>query len=152
MSLGSFRACQNFTPKLVQVYKSLKEKGENFEIVYVSSENDKEAFEKEFIKMPWLAIPYGDKSLKKLPVYFKLNSLPTLLILGPEGKTLCHNVRDYVTEFGIQAYPFSPEKLTALDTLRNARDESQTLEYLLVSDELNFVIGKDNIKVTFLSI
>ncbi|KAK0571279.1 hypothetical protein LWI29_013567 [Acer saccharum] len=147
MSLGSFRACRNFTPKLVDFYKSLKEKGESFEIVYVSLEDDKERFENELVKMPWLAIPFGDKSLKKLPVYFKLNALPTLLILGPDGKTLCLNVRDYIAEFGIQAYPFSPEKLTALDELRNALSESQTLESLLVSDELDFVIGKENIKV-----
>ncbi|KAL5850706.1 hypothetical protein ACOSQ4_008719 [Xanthoceras sorbifolium] len=104
------------------------------------------------MKMPWLAIPFGDKSLKKLPVYFKLNALPTLLILGPDGKTLSLNVRDYIEEFGIQAYPFSSEKLTALDELRKARDESQTLESLLVSDELDFVIGKDDIKVAFLLI
>ncbi|KAK4854299.1 hypothetical protein QYF36_021898 [Acer negundo] len=147
VSLGSFRACQNFTPKLVDFYTSLKEKGESFEIVYVSLEDEKESFENEFVKMPWLVIPFGDRSLKKLPVYFKLNALPTLLILGSDGKTLCPNVCDYIAEFGIQAYPFSPEKLTALDELRNARVESQTLESLLVSDELDFVIGKDNIKV-----
>ncbi|KAL5786466.1 hypothetical protein ACOSQ2_008858 [Xanthoceras sorbifolium] len=147
VSLGSFRACQKFTPKLVDLYRSLKEKGESFEVVYVSLEDDKESFENEFMKMPWLAIPFGDKSLKKLPVYFKLNALPTLLILGPDGKTLSLNVRDYIGEFGIQAYPFSPEKLTAIDELRKTRDESQTLESLLVSDELDFVIGKDDIKV-----
>ncbi|KAL5783551.1 hypothetical protein ACOSP7_008580 [Xanthoceras sorbifolium] len=147
VSLGPFRACQKFTPKLVDLYRSLKEKGESFEVVYVSLEDDKESFENEFMKMPWLAIPFGDKSLKKLPVYFKLNALPTLLILGPDGKTLSLNVRDYIGEFGIQAYPFSPEKLTAIDELRKARDESQTLESLLVSDELDFVIGKDDMKV-----
>ncbi|KAL5783553.1 hypothetical protein ACOSP7_008582 [Xanthoceras sorbifolium] len=46
VSLGSFRSCQNFTSKLIDLDKCLKEKGESFEIVYVSLEDDKESFEK----------------------------------------------------------------------------------------------------------
>ncbi|KAK1549475.1 hypothetical protein Q3G72_002642 [Acer saccharum] len=148
MSLGSFRSCQNFTPKLVDFYKCLKEKGESFEIVYVSFEDDKESFEKDFTNMPWLAIPFGDKALQKLPQYFMLNALPTLVILGPDGKTLNLNVREYIGEFGIQAYPFSTEKIAELEELREARRESLTLESLLVSGELDFVIGKDDLKVS----
>ncbi|XP_031258980.1 probable nucleoredoxin 1 [Pistacia vera] len=148
MYLGSHRSCKNFTPTLIDFYKSLKEKGESFEIVFVSlDDGDKESYEKEFMKMPWLAIPFGDNALKKLPKYLELRSLPTLLILGPDGKTLNLNVRDYVAEFGVQAYPFSPQKLSQLDELNKARSESQTLQSLLVSDELDFVLDKSGMKV-----
>lgn len=149
MSLGSFRSCRNFTPTLINFYRSLKEKRESFEIVFVSlDDGDKKSYEEEFMKMPWLAIPFGDSSLKKLPKYLQLKSLPTLLILGPDGKTLKPNVRDYIVQFGTQAYPFSQEKLQELDDLNKARSESQTLQSLLVHDELDFVLAKSGMKVT----
>lgn len=147
MSLGSFRSCQNFTPKLIEFYRSLKEKGESFEIVLVSLDDDKESFQRQFVNMPWLTIPFGDKALEKLPKYFELRAIPTMVILGPDGKTLHLNARGYIEEFGIQAYPFSAEKFSELEEIKKARRESQTLESLLVSDELDFVIGKENIEV-----
>lgn len=148
ISLGSFRSCKNFTPKLIDLYKSLKEEGESFEIVLVSLDDDNESFEKEFMNMPWLAIPFGDTALKGLPTYFSLNAIPTVVILGPDAKTLHLNVRSYIAEFGIQGYPFTEEKLRELEEFKNAQRDSQTLESLLISDELDFVIGKGSANVS----
>lgn len=48
---------------------------------------------------------------------------------------------------GGEAWPFSLEKLQELQERKKAKLKDQTLESLLVSGDLNFVIGKDGVKV-----
>ncbi|KAM0952493.1 putative protein-disulfide reductase [Dioscorea sansibarensis] len=146
-SVSSFPGSNEFTPLLVKAYNKLKEKGENFEVVLVALDDEESAFNHSFASMPWLAIPFKDKALEKLPRYFELETLPTLLVLGADGKTLNPNVAELVEEHGYEAYPFTPEKIQELAELAKARMESQTLESLLVSGELDYVIGKDGVKI-----
>ena len=51
------RTCQGFTPILSDFYKDYHE-SKNFEIVFVSVDNSKEAFVQSFDEMPWLALQY----------------------------------------------------------------------------------------------
>ncbi|KAF8393649.1 hypothetical protein HHK36_021895 [Tetracentron sinense] len=150
-SLSSFRSCRQCTRILVDIYLKLKERGERFEVVLITMDKDEESFNNDLKNMPWLALPFGNKSLDKLLSYFEPSTIPTLVIIGPDGKTLSLNARDYVEGHGIQAYPFSKERLAEIDEKENERCESQTLESLLVADELDFVIGKGSVKVRFLS-
>ncbi|VVA94062.1 unnamed protein product [Arabis nemorensis] len=146
-SAGSYRRCTEFSPKLVEVYNKLKEKGEDFEIVLISLEDDEEAFKQDFETKPWLALPFNDKSSSKLARHFMLSTLPTLVILGPDGKTRHSNVAEAIEDYGIVAYPFTPEKFRELKEIEKAKAEAQTLESLLVSGDLNYVLGKDGAKV-----
>ncbi|XP_077236421.1 putative nucleoredoxin 1 [Tasmannia lanceolata] len=146
-SLNSFRSCLQFTPKLAEVYSKLKERGDSFEVVLISLDDEEESFKEGLEGMPWLAFPFKDKSCEKLARYFELETLPTLVIIGPDGKTLNSNVAELIEEHGILAYPFSPEKLAELAEMEKAKLEAQTLESLLVSGEKDFVIGKDGAKV-----
>ncbi|XP_022776105.1 probable nucleoredoxin 1 [Durio zibethinus] len=136
----------DFTPKLAEVYKKLKEKGENFEIVVVSLDDEEESFKESFVA-PWLALPFKDQSCEKLIRYFELSTLPTVVIIGPDGKTLHSNAAEAIEEHGIQAYPFTPEKFAELAEIEKAKEEAQTLESILISGDLDFVIGKDDAKV-----
>ena len=146
-SSSSYRASTDFTPKLVEVYEKLKEKGENFEIVLISLDDDEESFKQGLGSMPWLALPCKDKSCQKLVRYFELSTLPTVVIIGPDGKTLNSNVAEAIEEHGIEAFPFTPEKFAELAAIEKAREEAQTLESFLVSGDQDFVIGKDGAKV-----
>merc|ERR1719157_276657 len=64
--------CRGFTPKLAEWYStSLKAKG--LEVVFVSSDRDKEYFG----EMPWLALPYSDRECKaSLSKKFKVQGIP----------------------------------------------------------------------------
>lgn len=146
-SLSSYKSCVDFTSKLVKVYEKLKAKGEGFEIVLLSLDDDEEIFKQGFGSMPWFALPFKDRSCEKLARYFELSTVPTLVIIGPDGKTLHSNVVDAIEEHGILAYPFTPEKFAELLEIEKAKQEAQTLESILVSGELDFVIGKDGIKI-----
>ncbi|KAF2292754.1 hypothetical protein GH714_027866 [Hevea brasiliensis] len=146
-SLSSYKSCDDFIPKLAEVYEKLKAKREDFEVVLISLDDDEEAFQLSFRNMPWLAIPFKDKCCKKLVRYFELSTLPTLVVIGPDGKTLHSNVAEAIEEHGIQAYPFTPEKFAKLAEMEKAREAAQTLESVLVSGGQNFVIGKDGAKI-----
>ncbi|KAI5573027.1 hypothetical protein BDE02_10G051200 [Populus trichocarpa] len=146
-SAHAHRMCREFTPKLVELYKTLKEKGENFEVVLISLDDEEEDFKESFETMPWLALPFKDKSCEKLVRYFELRTIPNLVIIGQDGKTLNPNVAELIEEHGIEAYPFTPEKLDELAAIEKAKLESQTLESVLVNGENDFVIDKSGSKV-----
>ncbi|KAI4350800.1 hypothetical protein L6164_005215 [Bauhinia variegata] len=147
ISLSSFKSCIDFTPKLADLYKELKVKGESFEIVMIPLDDDEESFKQGFKRMPWLSLPFKDKSCRKLAQYFELSALPTLVIIGPDGKTLHSNVVEAIRDHGIVAYPFTPEKFAELAEIEKARDAAQTLESILVSGDQDYVIGKEGIKI-----
>ena len=146
-SLSSSKPRLQFTRTLVDVYKKLRAKGESFEIVMISLDDEIESFKTNFGSMPWLALPFKDRSCKKLARYFELSALPTLVVIGPDGKTLHSNVAEAIQEHGFQAYPFTPEKFAELEEIEKAKREAQTLESILVSGNRDFVIGKDRVKV-----
>ncbi|PIA61943.1 hypothetical protein AQUCO_00200142v1 [Aquilegia coerulea] len=139
--------CADFTQKLVEVYHKVNENGGNFKVVAISLDRDEETFKRTFEGMPWLALPYMDKKLTKLVSYFELSGLPTLVIIGPDGKTMHPNVVELIEEHGAQGYPFTPEKLLELEEINKARLEAQTLESILIEGDRDFVIGKDGTKV-----
>ncbi|KAF5726744.1 nucleoredoxin 1 [Tripterygium wilfordii] len=146
-SLSTYESCSDFTPKLAQVYEKLKAKGEKFEIVLVLLDDDDESFEGCLESMPWLALPFKDKRCEKLVRHFELSTVPSVVIIGPDGKTLHLNAAEAIEEHGIQAYPFTPEKFAELAEIEKEREEAQTLESILVSDDRDFIIGKDGAKV-----
>ncbi|KAK4423825.1 putative nucleoredoxin 1 [Sesamum alatum] len=145
--LATYDGCLAFNPKLVEVYKTLKEQGENFEIVMIPLDDDEQSFSEAFEHLPWLSLPVKDKCCAKLVRYFELEGLPTVVVIGPDGKTLHSDVADAIDEHGIKAYPFTPEKFAELAELEKAKREAQTLESILVSKDCDFVIGKDGIKI-----
>jgi len=101
--------CRGFTPQLAQWYKqSLKAKG--LEVVFVSSDRDGAAFRDYFETMPWLAIPFSERGRKDaLSKRFKVNGIPTLIILDAEGKVITKEGRDAVSSDPIgEDFPWTP--------------------------------------------
>ncbi|KAH7857457.1 hypothetical protein Vadar_012932 [Vaccinium darrowii] len=144
---SSYRKCVKFTSKLIEVYDKLKANGEKFEVVMIPLDNKEESFKEGFEKLPWLSLPFNDKSCVKLARYFKIPTIPALAIIGPDGKTLQSDVVEAIEDHGTETYPFTPEKFSELEEKDKAKRDAQTLESILVSGDLNFVIGKDGLKV-----
>merc|ERR1711939_132353 len=77
--------CRGFTPKLVEAYEKITADGKSFEIVFVSSDKDEEQFTSYFKDMPWLALPFENRDLKKaLSRKFKVSGIPALILLDGE--------------------------------------------------------------------
>ena len=89
--------CRAFTPNLVKFRDKHKDE---FEIVFVSSDKDEAAqmgYMKE-TKMKWLAVKFGAKDIKSLKQRYELKGIPTLIIVGPDGKTITKDGRSDVTK------------------------------------------------------
>ncbi|KAI4302241.1 hypothetical protein MLD38_038015 [Melastoma candidum] len=146
-SASTYNSCLEFTPKLVDMYEKLKGKGEDFEVIMIPIDNDEEAFNEALQKVPWYSLPIKDKKCEKLIRYFELSTLPTLVIIGPDGKTVHTNVAETVEEHGIRAYPFSHDKFAELAEIEKANEEAQTLESVLVKGDKDFLIGQGGEKI-----
>ncbi|KAM1082580.1 hypothetical protein EV1_020950 [Malus domestica] len=142
-SLYTHKPCKEFTQALVKFHEELKEKGENFEIVLISLDLEEEHF-KEGFQVSWLALPFKDKNCEKLARYFALESLPRLVIIGQDGKTLHSNAAELIEEYGAEAYPFTAEKIAELAELKL---EEQTVQSLLVAGGRDFVVEKNGSRV-----
>lgn len=139
--------CDKFTPTLIEAYNKLKAKGENFEIVMISLDDEDEDFKEEFKTMPWLALPFNDEKCQELKLYFEVTDIPALVIVGTDGKTSNPNAVKLIKEHGIDAYPFTPEKLDELAESPNAKLKSKTLESPLLCGEKDFVVEEKEEKV-----
>lgn len=145
-SLFSFKACMEFTPKLVQVYEKLKANGESFEIVMIPLDDmdEEELLEECFKNIPWLSLPLNDRISRKLVRVFHVSELPTLVIFGEDGRFRHLNARYAIEEYGVEAFPFTRKKL---HELTEQEEEAQTLESILVSGSQDFAIKNDGAKV-----
>ncbi|KAK1388579.1 Thioredoxin, nucleoredoxin [Heracleum sosnowskyi] len=121
-----------FTPKLISIYKKIKEllrevvdDDQDFEIVYVSNDSNEIEFKSEFNTMPWLALPFGDDANKNLAKYFDVRGIPSLIILGPNGKTVTKNGRNLINLYQQNAYPFTEARVDMLE--KKMDDEAKNL-------------------------
>ncbi|KAK7841585.1 putative nucleoredoxin 1 [Quercus suber] len=113
--------CVKFIPRLISIYQKIKqmlvENGdhEDFEIVFVSNDRNQESFDSYFNTMPWLALPFGDPTVKELAKHFDLRGIPCLIIIGPHGKTVTKQGRNLINLYQENAYPFTEAKVELLE-------------------------------------
>ncbi|XLT02618.1 hypothetical protein HN51_051969 [Arachis hypogaea] len=142
--------CRGFTQMLVGIYEELKSSvPQQFEIVYVSSDEDLDAFNGFYGTMPWLAIPFSDLETKKaLNRKYDVEGIPCLIMLQPDGSKDDATIRDGVEliyRYGIQAYPFSKERLEQLHEQEREKRENQTLTNLLANQHRDYVLGQSGL-------
>lgn len=138
--------CRGFTQLLVGIYEELKSNVPNFEIVYVSSDEDLEAFNGFYHEnMPWLAIPFSDLETKKaLNRKYDVEGIPCLVMLQPDdtkGEATLRDGVELIYRYGIQAYPFSKERLEQLQEAERAKRDNQTLDNLLTNQYRDYVLS-----------
>ncbi|KAL0325922.1 UNVERIFIED_CONTAM: putative nucleoredoxin 2 [Sesamum radiatum] len=120
-----------FTPKLASIYQKINQESslnghhQDFQIVFVSSDHDQTSFDSYFRTMPWLALPYGDPNIKTLTKYFDIRGIPSLVILGPDGKTVTKQGRNLLNLYQENAYPFTEARVEFLE--RQADEAAKNL-------------------------
>ncbi|URD86457.1 Nucleoredoxin [Musa troglodytarum] len=107
--------CREFVAGLIEEYQKIKSMDSSFEVVFISSDRDQDSFEEFFSGMPWLALPFGDERRKSLSRTFRVRGIPSLVAIGPTGRTLTKDARNLLTIHGADAYPFSEERIKELD-------------------------------------
>lgn len=137
--------CHTFTSVLANHYEQLKSSGFGFEVVFVSSDEDLEAFNDYRASMPWLAIPFSDLETKKaLNKRFDIEGIPCLVILQPHDSSdeaTLHDGVEIIYRYGVQGFPFTKERLEELRREEEEKHESQTLANLLTSHDRDFLLS-----------
>ena len=105
--------CRGFTPTLAKSYNDIKKSGRNFEIIFVSSDRDENAFKEYHSEMPWLALPFSERARKEeLSKKFKVQGIPTFVILDENGDTITKEGRAAISSHPQGAdFPWKPPTL-----------------------------------------
>jgi len=79
----------------VKVYNHMKKtRADDFEFVFVSSDRDETAFNEYFAEMPWLALPFKNRSGKsQLSDLFDVRGIPSLVTLNSEFEVINKTAR-----------------------------------------------------------
>lgn len=85
--------CQTFSPQLV---KFAKKNAAKMSVVFVSWDNSNESMLAYMKKagMPWAATPFESATGKELMKKHNVRGIPTVLVLGKDGKLLTANGRN----------------------------------------------------------
>jgi len=120
--------CRGFTPQLAAWYKKMKpELGDKFEIIFCSGDRD-EAGMKSYYKEQceaggdWLCLPYAVKD--NLDPLFKVNGIPTFIIVSPEGKVINQNGRSLVPDGEAKDFPFAAPLIGDLENPENINEKT----------------------------
>ncbi|CAI0382441.1 unnamed protein product, partial [Linum tenue] len=139
---------RNFNQFLIGAYQQLKFTNQpNFEIVFVSCDEDLNAFNNYRAGMPWLSVPFSDLETKKsLSRKFEIEGIPCLVILQPgSGKDVEENALkngvELLHRFGVNAFPFTKQKLEQLEKDEKEKHDSQTLVNLLTNRDRDYVLS-----------
>ena len=89
--------CRYFTPQLVEQYKALKQANRDFEIIFISCDQNQKAFDSYFAEMPWCALDYADRNTQdKVSDKYEVSGIPSLVIVDSKGNTITTSGRNDV--------------------------------------------------------
>ncbi|KAM0833756.1 hypothetical protein ACQ4PT_064089 [Festuca glaucescens] len=136
--------CVKFTARLAAIYGNLKGKSEDFEVVYIPMDKEEDGYLRSCGDMPWLALPYDGASSRALARYFDVREIPTLVVIGPDGKTVTREGRYLVNLYFDMAFPFTDEQIRMLQELEDeeAKGYAPSLLHAGHRHELSIVSGK----------
>jgi nucleoredoxin len=122
--------CRGFTPNLCKKYTALKEAGKDFEMVFLSSDQDQKQFEEYHAEMNFLAMPYENRDGKAaLSKKFGVSGIPCLVFV--DAKT-----GDLITDEGrsgvssptfIEDFPYHPKPCNDLGSTTKGIDSKSSL-------------------------
>lgn len=89
--------CVKFTPILSSIYKELKKRNKEIEIIFISSDKTIESSNRYFNYMPWVTIPYEKRYIKeRLCNIFDVQTIPQLIILNNDGDIVDNSGRFFM--------------------------------------------------------
>ena len=134
-------ACRAFTPKLSKAYKELKQaRGDEFELLFVSSDRNEAAFSEYLAEMSFGAIPYHDRDAKTaLSSRLRVQGIPKLVMLGPvpagggDRPIINDNARGCIESGNVVAdFPFAPKRF---GNLNGTSEDINTFRCVIVFHE-----------------
>lgn len=131
--------CRKFTPVLIETYNAIKAKNpDQFEVIFVSSDNAESEFDEYFGEMPWLALPFSLRSEKAaLSDRFGVSGIPYLVILdsefnvvNPDGRAAVMGDTDANDKHTGGKFPWIPPVVPELDEAVGFINDTPTIAVL----------------------
>ena len=99
---------KEFMEKLTALYKEINANEKVFEIVQISNEKNEKSYKEAITEeRPWLYLPFNDAFIPNLIEKYKVEYLPTFIIVNRDLFILSKNGRkDMIDNEGIKAYEF----------------------------------------------
>lgn len=121
------RPCKHFMPQLRKAYlDNLKPKG--MEIVFVSLDHKEDDFDFYYEQMPWLALPYKDRTQEMALVQaFEVKGIPRLVIYDKDGNVTTSNGKSicdydpYGEQYPGGVWKNAPDNIATADSLIKIR-------------------------------
>jgi thiol-disulfide isomerase/thioredoxin len=80
--------CKTFTPKLKEAYAAFDLEKNNADVLFVSLDQEEEAFDTYRASMPWPAVPFRDARRATLQMGLGVKSIPALIVIDENGVVL----------------------------------------------------------------
>lgn len=119
----------------------------------MSSDEDVHAFDAYRSCMPWPAIPFSDLEMRKeLNLRFGIEGIPALILIQPDNHrkggddAVVYNGVELIYRHGIEAFPFTKERLEELQKIEMEKHEKQTLKDVLTRRDRDFVLGHSTLQ------
>ncbi|XWS48769.1 hypothetical protein CRYUN_Cryun13aG0104700 [Craigia yunnanensis] len=65
--------------------------------------------------MPWLALPFEDRTRQDLCRIFNIKAIRALVLIGPDGKPISTNGKSIITLYGAKAFPFTQSSIEEVE-------------------------------------
>jgi len=85
--------CRQFTPLLTKQYSEWIAGNSSVELIFVSSDEDEDAFKEYFATMDFKALPFDEDKKDALSEKFGVQGIPTLIVLDKDGKIISKDGR-----------------------------------------------------------
>jgi len=106
--------CRQFTPEFARVYKSLASENKPFAVIFVSADQDTEAFTEYYGEQPWYAVPYDQQDQRdSLNEAFNIRGIPALLVLDKDGQVISKDGRSEIMKLKEKAFDTWEQKAKA---------------------------------------
>ncbi|XP_057434631.1 probable nucleoredoxin 3 [Lotus japonicus] len=141
------RPCRAFVPRLVELYETLRKRGINLEIIFVSFDREEDGFNEHLKSMPWLAVPFDVNLHRRLIDRYQVDQIPSFIPLYSEDLIVEKNLIECIEDYGADAFPFTRKRHEELKAIDKRKREEANLEELLAHEGRDFLISGDDRKV-----
>ncbi|XP_019415480.1 PREDICTED: probable nucleoredoxin 3 [Lupinus angustifolius] len=141
------RPCRGFIPHLVELYETLRKRGVNLEIIFVSFDREEDGFKEHLKSMPWLAVPFDVNLHRRLIDRYQVDRIPSFIPLCSDAIAVDEDLIGCIEDYGADAFPFTKKRHDELKAIDKRKREEANLEELLAQEGCNFLISGDDKKV-----
>lgn len=131
----------------MQLYDTLKARGKEIEIIFVSFDHEETGFEEHFKRMPWLAVPFDVIFHKELRNSYQVDCIPSLIPLASDRVLIDEDLIGLIEDYGADAFPFTKQRREELKALDESKCQGGKLEELLACEGRDYVVSRDYSKV-----